>query len=159
MPKKPELICINSLKAFLLLISGALGFVLIITIFPVMGSLLLIDFPLWRVIKENSALLVPLSIFSFFISPGLGFAATILRYKRTLWLMIIGIVSYWLAVLFVMLVFSNFTLLNENLFNVFILALWSIFAYSFFSLPVLIPVILLFEKWSRPDYSDTSIIS
>lgn len=141
----------NSLKAFLLLVSGAFTFILIITILPFIGSLLLPDFPLWRVIKENFALLIPLTLFSFFISPLLGFAGSILKYKRIRWLIFAGIAAYWFAVFFILLVFSNFSLLNENLFNVFILTFWGFAAYSLFSLPILIPVILLFEKWSRKD--------
>lgn len=151
MQQNRKLILKNSLKAFFLLIVGILIFIIIITIFPLLGSLWLPDFPIGRVIKENFTVFVPLSFFSLLVSPVLGFATIRYRNKRKLKLTITGVLAYWLAVFFILLVFSDFKLLNENLFNVFVLTFWGIMAYSFFSLPVLIPIILIFEKWTRPE--------
>ena len=143
-----QLFWINFRKALIILFSGALAFTLIISIFPLIGSLFLDNFPIGRVLKENFSLLIPLSVFCICIAPLLSFIATIFRYNRIRWLLVIGILGYWVAVFLVMLFMSNFYLVYESFINVLILSIWGILAYSFFSLPILIPAIILFEKWS-----------
>lgn len=136
----------NTLKSFAVLFLGSLSFVLIITIFPLIGSVTMDDFPLVQAIKDNFKLLIPLLITSLLISPLLGWASSRTAKKRFLILFLVGLLGCWLAVISVMFMWLGFTIFTGKFI---VLSLWGSVAYSLFSLPVLVPVIIVIERWTR----------
>lgn len=140
---------INTLKSIIVLILGSFVFVSIITIFPLIGSFTTPDFPIKQVIKENFQLMIPLSIVSFIIAPLLGLATKKVKKKRMFYLLIIGLFANWIAIIAVMLFWSKFTIYQEDLLSAFIVSLFALIIYSLFSLPILIPSMLILEKWTR----------
>ena len=138
----------NSIKSLVVLSLSSLSFVILITIFPLIGSLTMDDFPILQVVKDNFKLLIPLLIVNLLISPLFGWASCKFRKKRIFYLMLIGIGGCWLAIIFVLLMWSNFTIINE--FGSFlVLSAWALGAYSFFSFPILVPAIIIIERWTR----------
>ena len=123
---------INTVKAIIILILGSFVFVLIITIFPVIGSFTMSDFPIKQIIKENFQLMIPLSIGSFFISFIFGFATQKIKKKIILYLLIIGILACWLAIIGVMLFWTKYNINPEDLSPMFIVSIWALTAYSIF---------------------------
>ena len=140
---------INTVKSIIILILGSFIFVLIITIFPLLGSLTMSDFPIKQVIKENFQLMIPLSAGSFIISFILGFATQKIKKKRKLYLLIIGILACWIAIIGVMLFWTKCNINPEDLSPMFLVSIWALITYSIFFLPVLIPSILILEKWTK----------
>lgn len=142
-------IIINTIKTFTILLMGSLVFVIIITTFPLIGSLTIDNFPIHQVIKDNFKLLIPLITVSIIISPLLGWASNKLKKKRFLKLLLIGLAGNWLAIIFVMLIWSNFNINKNDIDSYLFLSLWAFIAYSGFSIPILISAILIIEKWTR----------
>ena len=139
----------NMLKSLIVLFLGSIVFVTIITIFPLIGSLTMDDFPIQQVIKDNAKLLVPLLSVSVLVSPLLGFITYKLSRKRFLFLILIGVCAYWLVIIFVMLIWSGFNLTGKDLTPFMKVSLWSFLGYGFISLPIMLPAILIIEKWTR----------
>lgn len=140
---------LNTLKSMSVLCLGSLAFVIIITLFPLIGSLTMDHFPIMQVIKDNFALLIPLLSVSILISPILGWAATLFKKKRFLYLLMIGTLGCWLAIIAVMLLWSHFSISINDTSNMFLLSIWAMLAYCLISAPILAPAILLIEKWTR----------
>ena len=128
---------------------GSILFVSIMTLFPLIRSLTVGNFPIQQVIKDNFELLIPLFIVCILISPLFGLATYRLKKRRFLYLFIIGIGSCWIAIVLVMLMWSNFKIYNNDIGLLMLLSIWALIAYSFFSLPVLIPAIFIIEKWTQ----------
>lgn len=139
----------NALRSFTVLFFSSFAFILFITIFPLIGSFTTTHFPIQQVIKDNFKLLVPLFIASVLISPLFGIAATTIRKKRFLFLFLIGIGGCLLAIISVMLFWSGLTVAKEDLSSFAAISLWALAAYSFFSLPILVPAIIIIERWTR----------
>jgi hypothetical protein len=139
----------NSIKSFLILLLSSLIFVTIITLFPLIGSLTIDNIPIGQVIKDNLKLLVPLIFVSLIISPFLGWASLKILKKRILTLTAIGLVGNWIAIIFVMLIWSNFNVNKNEIDSYLFLSLWAFVAYSVFSIPIIVPSILIIEKWTR----------
>lgn len=139
----------NTIKSFTVLLIGSLVFVIIITIFPLIGSLTMDNFPIIQVIKDNFKLLVPLIAVSILISPLLGWASYKLKKKRFLKLLLIGLIGNWIAILLVMLIWSKFNINRNDIDSYLFLSLWAFVAYSGFSIPILVPAILIIERWTR----------
>ncbi|MBI5538758.1 MAG: hypothetical protein HY951_01765 [Bacteroidia bacterium] len=139
----------NSIKSFFVLIIGSLLFVTIITIFPLIGSLTMDNFPIMQVIKDNFKLLFPLIAVSLIICPVLGWASNKIKKKRFLKLLLIGLVANWIAILLVMLMWSKFNINKNDIDSFLFLSLWAFLAYSGFSIPILVPAVLIIEKWTR----------
>ena len=139
----------NTLKSFTVLIIGSLVFVIIITMFPLIGSLTIDNFPILQVIKDNFKLLLPLISVSIITCPLLGWGSYKFRKKRFIKLLTIGVIGNWLAILLVMIIWSNFNL-NKNDFSSFMaISIWALLTYSIFSTPILVPGVLIIEKWTR----------
>ena len=139
----------NSIKSFLILLLSSLIFLTIITLFPLIGSLTIDNIPIGQVIKDNLKLLVPLIFVSLIISPFLGWASLKILKKRILTLTAIGLVGNWIAIIFVMLIWSNFNVNKNEIDSYLFLSLWAFVAYSVFSIPIIVPSILIIEKWTR----------
>jgi len=139
----------NTVKSFIILFLSSLIFVLIITVFPLMGSLTVDNFPIQQVIADNLKLLYPLLLVSILISPLLGWAGFKLIKKRVIKLLIIGTCGCWLVIIFVMIMWSGPGIFKTNPGSALFLSVWALIAYSFISIPILVPAILLIEKWTR----------
>jgi putative effector of murein hydrolase len=139
----------NSIKSLFILLIGSLLFVTIITLFPLIGSLTIYNFPIGQVIKDNFKLLVPLIFVSLIISPFLGWASFKILKKRFLKLLAIGLIGNWIAIILVMLIWSNFNVDKNEIDSYLFLSLWAFLAYSGFSIPILVPSILIIERWTR----------
>jgi len=140
---------LNTLKSFTVLFGASILFVFAITLFPLIGALTINNLPIQDIIKDNFALLLPLFIVCILTSPLFGLATFRLKKKRLLYLFIIGIGSCWIAIIAVMLMWSNFTIADKDVSLMMMLSVWTLVAYSFFSLPILIPSIFIIEKWTR----------
>ncbi len=142
-------ILINTLKSFTILFLASLAFVSVITIFHLIGSLTMNDFPIIQVIKDNFSLLIPLGIVSMLLSPLLGWAGYKFIKKRFLKLLALGVLGNWIAIISIMLVWSNFSVNNEDIGSFLFLSVWALVAYSFFSIPILTLSIFIIERWTR----------
>jgi len=140
---------LSTLKSFAVLCLGAFAFVIIITLFPLIGSLTMDHFPIMQVIKDNFSILPPLLFVSILISPILGWASTRLKKKRFLYLLLIGVGGCWMAIIAVMLIWTHFIINLNDAGNMFLLSIWAMLAYFFMSAPILAPAILLIERWTR----------
>ena len=138
----------NSFKAFGLLIATSIIFILIISIFPLIGMLTVKDLPIKQIILQNLSLLFPITIISILISPVLALLSIKIKKYRLVFLMITAIFSSYLAIIGSMLMFSNFAILN-NPDSIMLLSFWGFAAYSVLSIPLLFPAMFLFEKWTR----------
>ncbi len=137
----------NTLKSLLILLLASLAFVCFITLFPLIGSLSMNNFPILQVVKDNFALLPPLCLVGILISPVLGWASTRFKRKRFLYLLMFGAAACQLAILLVMFLWSPFRW--EDTGTIFLVWVWAFLAYSFVSIPILAPAILLIERWTR----------
>lgn len=144
-----QVILRNTLKSFTVLCLGSLAFILLMTLFPLIGSFTLDNFPIQQVVKDNFKLLIPLIVVSLIISPFLGLVSYKCKKRRFLYLFIIGIIACWLAIVTVMLVSSNFTISKNDMSSFALISAWALMAYSFLAQPILIPAILIIEKWTR----------
>lgn len=146
----------NTLKAFVLLVSGSIVFLLVISVFPTIGSMFLNDFPLMRALKEIFLLVIPFVVVSFILSPVLGYISIKVHKNRLRNFIMSGVLSYWFALFVTMFSFSGFDMQFNTLINLLALSVWGFAAYAFFALPVVVPVFILLEKWTRNKNSDLS---
>lgn len=137
----------NTLKSLVVLLLASLAFVCLITMFPLIGSLSIDHFPILQVVKDNFSLLPPLCLVSILISPVFGWASKRFQRKRFLYLLMFGAAVCQLAILLVMYLWSPFRL--EDTGTIFLVWVWAFLAYSFVSIPILAPAILLIERWTR----------
>lgn len=145
----PKLILLNTVKSFTIFSLASIAFVIIITLFPLISSLTMDNFPIQQVIKDNFKLLIPIFIVCLLISPLLGYASNKIRKARFFYLFLIGEVGCWFAIIAVMLMMSNFSIVENEFGSTMLLSAWGLVAYSFFSLPVLIPAIIVLERKTR----------
>lgn len=143
---------INTSKSCAVLLISSIAFVIIITAFPLIGSLTIENFPIKQVISDNFKLLIPISIVCILVSPVFGLATTKLKRKRFLYLFLLGIATCWLAIIAVMFSWSG-SLISENTFSTIALSAWALLAYSLFSLPILIPAVFIINKWTEKNFS------
>jgi len=138
----------NSFKVFGLLIATAIIFILIISIFPLLGMLTVKNLPIKQILLQNLSFLFPITVISILISPVLAYLSLKIKKYRLVFLIIIAIFGSYLAIIGSMLMFSNFTILN-NPDSIMLLSFWGFAVYSVLSIPLLFPAIFLFEKWTR----------
>ena len=55
----------------------------------------------------------------------------------------------WTYIIFVMLIWSNFNINHNDIDSYLFLSLWAFIAYSGFSIPILVPEVLIIEKWTK----------
>ena len=137
----------NTLKSLVVLLLVPLAFVCFITLFPLIGSLSMHNFPIMHVVKDNFSLIPPLCLVGILLSPVFGWASTRFKRKRFLYLLMFGAAACQLAILLVMFLWAPFRW--EDTGTIFLVWLWAFVAYSFMSLPILAPAILLIERWTR----------
>ena len=104
-------------------------------------------FPILQVVKDNFSLLPPLCLVGILISPVFGWASTRFQRKRFLYLLMFGAAACQLAILLVMFLWAPFRW--EDTGTIFLVWVWAFLAYSFVSIPILAPAILLIERWTR----------
>lgn len=141
----------NALKSFAVLAISSLAFVLVISFFPLIGSLTMDNFPIQQVIKDNFKLLVPLLTISLFICPLFGWVSYKFKRKRLLYLFAIGIVSCWLTIILYMFILSGFAVNKSDMGLFALISIWAFVGYSFFSLPILVPAIFIIERITREE--------
>ncbi|MBI4929677.1 MAG: hypothetical protein HY841_02865 [Bacteroidetes bacterium] len=139
----------NSLKSLMVLFIGSLLFVIIITIFPLVGSLTMDNFPILEIIKDNFKLLIPLFIASLLISPLLGWGSCKFKKRRFFSLFGICIGGCWVAIVFTLFIWSDFTIDRKEFGSFMLISAWGLIAYSFIIVPILVPAIIIIEKWTR----------
>ena len=131
------------------MLAASVAFIAIITFFPLIGSLTVDNFPLRNVLLDNLHLLVMLCAISIPFGFFLGFIASILERKRIFWMIIIGLIFYWLILLLVILAMSKFSLNGNDFVEILQLSVWAMLAYSMFAVPLVILAVFLLEKWTR----------
>lgn len=140
---------ISSFKGILILLAASLIFVLIISAFPLIGSLTTPGFPLKNVMFDNFHLLIILSLISIPLGFFLGIIAKRLTNKRMLWMILLGFLFYWLMILLVILIMTKFSFSGRDISDIFQLSVWAMLAYSFFAVPMVIMAVFLLERWTR----------
>ena len=138
----------STLKSFTVFSLSSLAFILIICFFPLMGTITVANFPLKQAISDNFKLFIPLLIVCIIISPLIGWACSKIKKKRFIYLLLIGFVCNWFAIISVMLMMSNFTIGKEDIETFMLLSVWGLVTYSIFSLPLLTLAIFLIERWT-----------
>lgn len=139
----------NSFKGIMMLLAASLVFVIFISVFPIIGSFTTSDFPLKNVLLDNLHLLVILCAISIPLGFFLGFLAGMLKRKRIFWMIMLGLVFYWLMLLLVILAVSKFSLKGNDIVEILQLSVWAMLAYSMFAVPLVILAVFLLEKWTR----------
>jgi len=146
--KLKKVVLQNSFKVLGLLIATSIIFILIISIFPLLGMLTVNHLPIKQILLQNLSLLFPISIVSLLISPALALLSIKIKKYRLVFLMLVAMFGSYLSIVGLMLMFSNFTILN-NPDSFMLLSFWGFAAYSVLSVPLLFPAMFLFEKWTR----------
>lgn len=139
----------NSFKGIMMLLAASLVFIIFISVFPLIGSFITSGFPLKDVLLDNLHLLVILCAISIPLGFFLGFLAGMLKRKRIFWMIILGLVFYWLMLLLVILAMSKFSLKGNDIVEILQLSVWAMLAYSMFAVPLVILAVFLLEKWTR----------
>ena len=132
-----------------MLMAASFVFVTFISFFPIIGSFTTSGFPLKDVLLDNLHLLVILCATSIPLGFFLGFLAGMLKRKRIFWMIMLGLVFYWLMLLLVILVMSKFSLKGNDIVEILQLSVWAMLAYSMFAVPLVILAVFLLEKWTR----------
>ena len=139
----------NSFKSIVMLLAASLSFVLIITLFPLFGSLFVKGFSIGNVLMDNLKLLLMLSMVSVALGFFLGGLASALSKNRMFWMILGGFLFYWLMIVLVILLMSGFAVSGRDFPEIFILSVWAMVAYAVFAVPLVIFVIFFIEKWTR----------
>ena len=140
---------VSSFKGITMLLAASLVFVLFISVFPLIGSLTTSGFPLKDVMIDNFYLLVILALISVPLGFFLGIIAGRLKNMRILWMVLLGLLFYWLMILLVILFMSKFSFAGQDISDIFQLSVWAMLAYSFFAVPMVIMAVFLLERWTR----------
>ena len=140
---------VNSFKGIIMMLAASLVFVLFISVFPLIGSLTTSGFPLKNVMLDNFRLFIILALISIPLGFFIGIIAGRLKNKRMLWLIILGLLFYWLMIVLVILFMSKFSFSGKDFSDVFQLSVWAMLAYSFFAVPLVIMGVFLLERWTR----------
>jgi hypothetical protein len=140
---------VNSFKGIMMLLAASLVFIIFISVFPLIGLFTTSGFPLKDVLLDNLHLLVILCAISIPLGFFLGFLAGMLKRKRIFWMIILGLVFYWLMLLLVILAMSKFSLKGNDIVEILQLSVWAMLAYSMFAVPLVILAVFLLEKWTR----------
>ena len=151
----PNLIVRNILKALVIFLLASLAFVCLITLFPLISSLWTKNLDIGQIIKDNFSLLAPLSIMSVIVSPLFGLACRYMKKHRIVKLIIMGVISIWIATLIAMVMQANTLVAAEGIYFVLFASLWAVAAFSFYSIPILIPALIILERWTRIKGEDT----
>ncbi|HEY4798660.1 MAG TPA: hypothetical protein VII99_06230 [Bacteroidia bacterium] len=144
-----NLIIKNSIKSLAVLVVSALLFVILMTIFPLIGSLTMKNFPVQKIVFDNLELLFPMILASVLVSPVYGWLASKLAQKRFLYLFPAVFFSCWLFSVAVMYCWMKFFISSEDLMPALWISFWATLVYLSFSLPVFIPAVWVIEKWTR----------
>ena len=139
----------NSFKGILILFAASFAFILFISIFPLIGSLTVSGFPLQNIMLDNLHLLIILCAASIPLGFFLGIIAGKLKHKRILWMILLGLVFYWLMILLLLVIFSKFSFSGQDLTDLLKLSVWAMLAYSMFAMPFIIISVFLLERWTR----------
>jgi hypothetical protein len=133
----------------MMLLAASLVFIVFISVFPLIGSFTTSGFPLKDILLDNLHLLVILCAISIPLGFFLGYLAGMLKRKRIFWMIILGLVFYWLMLLLVILAMSKFSLKGNDIVEILQLSIWAMLAYSMFAVPLVILSVFLLEKWTR----------
>ena len=147
--KNISLFLSNSFKGMLMLLAASLAFVLFISVFPLIGSFTTSGFPLGNVMLNNLHLLIILCLVSVPLGFFLGFIAGKLKKKRIFWMILLGLVLYWLIIMLVIMLMSKFSFSGSDFSYILQLSVWAMLAYSMFAMPLVILSVFFLEKWTR----------
>ncbi len=147
--KKTQAFFSNSFKGILMLLAASGAFVLFLSVFPLIGSITTSGFPLGKVLFDNLQLLLILCLVSIPLGFFLGSLAGKLKRKRIFWMIILGLIFYWLMILLVIMLMSKFSFSGRDFSEIIRLSDWAMLAYSMFAVPLIILAVFFLEKWTR----------
>lgn len=139
----------NALKGAVIMVSASFIFVLLLTIFPLVGGLATPDLQLKTILLQHLDLFLLIAGAGIPLGVMIGILAPAIKQKRLFLLTLIGLVSYWLIIIVILLVATGFKISLAELGNIFLLSLWAMLAYSVFAIPILALVIFILERWTR----------
>lgn len=129
--------------------TASIAFVLIISVFPIIGSLITPGFELGKVLMQNLDLLIILLGVGIPVGIMLGILASAIKRRRLFTLILSGFIFYWLMIIVIVLFATGFTFSSSDLGILFSLSVWAMLAYSVFTLPLIMVGIFILERWTR----------
>jgi hypothetical protein len=139
----------NALKGIIVMATASIAFVLIISVFPIIGSLVTPGFQLGEVLKQNFDLLIILLGVGIPVGIMLGILASAIKRRRLFMLILCGFIFYWLMIIGVILLATGFSFTSSDLGILFSMSVWAMLAYSVFTLPLIMLGIFILERWTR----------
>jgi hypothetical protein len=139
----------NGTKSIFALFYASLTFIAISCFFALIAALSVKGFPFGRSLLDNFYLFIILCVISIPLGFFLGSIAGKLKQKRIFFLSLLGLIAYWLLLVFIILIFSK-TSASASIFpSTTRLAVQAMLAYSFYAVPVVMSIVFLLEKWTR----------
>lgn len=139
----------NALKGISVMAVASFTFVLIISVFPIIGSLVTPGVELGKVLKQNLDLLIILLGVGIPVGIMLGILASAIKRRRLFTLILSGFIFYWLLIIVIILITTGFSFASSELGILFSLSVWAMLAYSVFTLPLITLGIFILERWTR----------
>ncbi len=139
----------NALKGATVMVGASLVFSILLSIFPLIGSIIVSEFSLKSVLSQNFDLFLLIAGTGIPIGIMVGIITPAIKQKRLFFLTLTGLIAYWLLIIIILLFSTGFKISTSDLGNVFLLSIWAMLAYSVFAIPVLALVIFLVERWTR----------
>lgn len=136
-------------KSVALTFSVVIVYVIIISVFPVIGSIFNSSVPVKRILADNFILSLPLFMISVFISVILAIILTRITKRRKLILISTGVFGYVFSTFFSLLFMSDFHITLADFPAMLLVALYSMIAFSFIVIPLIVFAMLILEKWTR----------
>lgn len=139
----------NALKGVTVMAMASFIFVLIVSLFPVIGSFVATGFELGEMLLQNIDLLIILLGVGTPVGVMIGILAPSIKRRRLFALVLFGFIFYWLAIIVVILLATGFSFSSSDLGILFSMSIWAMLAYSVFTLPLITIGVFILERQTR----------
>ena len=139
----------NALKGVAVMAMASFTFVLIVSLCPVIGSLVATGFELGEMLLQNIDLLIILLGVGTPVGVMIGILAPSIKRRRLFALVLFGFIFYWLAIIVVILLATGFSFSSSDLGILFSMSIWAMLAYSVFTLPLITIGVFILERQTR----------
>ena len=139
----------NAFKGVVMMATASFTFVLILSVLPMIGSLVATGFELDKILLQNLDLLIILLGAGIPVGIMLGILASSIKRRRLFTLILSGFVFYWLVIIVAILLATRFSFSSSDLGILFSMSIWAMLAYSVFTLPLIAFGIFVLERWTR----------
>ena len=136
-------------KSIAMTFSVVIVFIIIISLFPMIGSIFNTYVPIKRILAENLMISLPIFMISILISIVLAIILTRVKKRRKLILISVGILGYILSTFFSLFFMSDFHMKMADIPNMLMVAFYSMTAFSLIIIPLVVFAMLILERWTR----------